>query len=295
MSRQGAIKGAYWGLGLGESVGSSKVSLEYAGQVYFENAAYRATANMENLAAISGLRETYHSFAIHQSFENIKRYTDYYGKTRVVPVAITDRYVSAYRFAREIQPEEIIDDIWEATNIPQSDDYDPNAIRPKDDRPLPEVPEKEEGKKAVAKRFRIAVFPFAEYYTTSEPFPNTFSTNLRASILEFALKQEALLLVSEWRVKNSPRREAGENDIQYLNRLCKFHSADLLLLPALEIDHRETHLKARLVYFRANDKEISALSEYWNTYERFEVLRENVVKDFALQTSSLLDTNLGDR
>ena len=278
----GAQRGVYWGLGIGESIGSSKLSFEYSGRSVYEIGSTQAP-------------RTYHSFAFHQSFENVLDYTDRYGKRRRIPLAITDRYVSQYRFAREISPEEIIDD---AILFAQGD---PNRakkaeqkkiVKPKEDKEPPVIPDTPEETQPTLRRRGVAVFPFVEDFTTSEPFNNTFGKNLRGAILEFILSKKELRPLSDTRYKLTPKRERGESDVAYMNRLCKFHNIELVVFPVLVIDDRNTDLRARLLYYKAGDTEISAITERHNDYDRFALLQRDVVQDFALQVASLLDIDL---
>lgn len=287
-SRQANITGAYWGFGIGESVGKSKVSFEYAGQVYFERAVYHNSGNIQNLPRISGLGETFHSFAIHQSFEFSRTYQDYYGKIRTVPIAISDRYISAYRFSREIQPEEILDDAVLAIKKTE-----PGYIEQKDEFPV-EPSEKENAEaKTEQKKFVVALFPVVEYYVSSEPYGNSYAQDLYRNFLDYLQsKKNKLTLVSQWRMKNTPRREQGESQVNYLARLCRFHQAEILILPNLDIDKKEGFLTARIIYYKANDREISAMSEFKNSEDRYEILKKNLVQDIGLQLATLLDINL---
>lgn len=261
-----------FGFGLGDSITCSKMSFEYAGEVRMPD-------------GFSSKEEVLHSFAIHHSFEKLRKDSKCRSSDRVA-VAMTDRYTERYRFAKEIPPGDIIDDTIAAINQESEEtvvesvpvDADPAPIQVAGETIRPQI---------------VGYFPLAIEFVSSDPYENHYRDQLRDPIILFIKDDKHLKSVSDLRYKlPQPKKEAAESDVDYLNRLSKFHNAKMLVFGTLVVDERKRELTIKLVYHRSGDTEISSLVEYSGKIEKMDKLAENLRHDFVLQVNSLLDLAL---
>lgn len=281
-------KALTWGFGLGESIGQSKMSFEYAGM-------------RDMPESWGGQGEQYfHRIAVHQSFGKILEYTDRYGKARRIPLAISERYNNPLRYATILEPHELVTDVIQVTKEEEADpeiiEIEEEAEDTEPDTPVtpdtpdedPVVPVEKPEKKPVA------IYPFRVEFVSSRPTDTEIHKEIRRVIVRFAHEAESLDPMKEMRYKLTPWQEQNEDYIKYLNRICRFHSVDLLVFHTLKIDEVEEQLTLRAVYFKKGDSDISGETETSLSINRLEELKSAAKRDFALQTASLLDLELSE-
>ncbi|GEM_PF-1571004 len=240
-------RGFYWGVGIGESVGSSKFALEYSG------------SRVEYPAGNSN-PEFYHRFAFVQSFEKIYRYKTKSGKEKVIPIAQADRYNTPLQFARFIDPEDLIDDIIDDTSdddgkaqpLPPDEGTSPNEEKPKpgpdDKKPAPPV----------IRPKTIALYPFQVEFSASEPRPITLPEEIRQSMLGATTQDKYLKTMRDGRYKLTPKREQNESYVKYLNRLCLFHRLDAITFVSMVMDDQKNEVYLNILVYRKGDKSITS-------------------------------------
>jgi len=273
-----------FGFGVGDSINCSKMSLEYAGEI-----------RMPDGFDIKG--EIYHSFAIHQSFERLRRGSSCLAHDRVV-IAMPDRYTSRYRFMREYPVGEIITDAIEtiASGDLQvdSDEYteeeETEVVTLTEEEIADQEGETEEPVEPVFKKKVVAYFPFAIEFASSDVYDNDYRRELRDPVVEYIEKSKFIKNVSALRYKlPQPQKESSESDVAYLNRLNTFHGTSLIVLGSVIVNQRTNEITVKLVYHKAGDQRISAISERTDYIDNIDELAAEIRADFALQAGTLLD------
>lgn len=272
-------RGYYWGIGLGESVGSSKLALEYSG------------SRIENPAGNTNV-EYYHRFAFVQSFEKIYTYTTKSGKERVIPLAQADRYNTPLQFARFIDPEDVIDEIIDNTS---DDDGKAQPLPPEE--PEDEKPEPDDGKPTpepvgpIIRTKGVAIYPFNLEFSTSEPYETSIHDEIRDIMLVKVQDAKYLKPMSKVRYKLTPKREHSESYVKYLNRLCLFHRLDVITFVSAVIDKQKNEIYLNILIYRKGDKSIT--SQYVKKSsldsEELSTFKDDVAANYYQVIASLLD------
>lgn len=280
-------RGYYWGVGLGESVGSSKFALEYSG------------SRIETPAGPSNA-EFYHRFAFVQSFEKIYTYTTKSKKERVIPIAQADRYNTPLQFARFIDPEDIIDEIIDDTS---DDDGSAKPLPPDDDKPTPvpddEKPGPDDDKPAppIIRKKGIAVYPFKLEFSTAKPYDTSVHNEIRDRILVLVKNDKYLKPMSNVRYKLTPKREQSESYIKYLNRLCLFHRLDVITFASVVIDEQKNMIYLNMMIYRKGDKSITSqyVKKSSMDAEQLSQFKEDAAQNYYQVVAGLLDLKALER
>lgn len=269
-------KSIHWGLGFGETVQGSKLSLEYAAAKEFPDG---VGANFDRP------NSTYHRFAFHHSFESIE-----VTRGRAMPVRFTERYSHRYRFARVFSPREIIDDTVIALPTDTST-YESataaaeehNAANPPAGSAASASASGADGASAsgtdgaqapaentqpvkpkpdpIVGRHIVAVFPVGLDVVAGKPKNFSLKEKLRGNFLIEVTRGGAGRLIKAEKLATAPQRDEGELESVYLKRMQQALGADLVIFSKLVVDGITGELKLFTLYYKRGDSTISAQSE----------------------------------
>lgn len=282
--------GYYWGAGLGHAFGISKLSVEYSGLA-------------ESFTGRTGSYQFLHQIAVHQSFEKIAKVKDPYGNERKLRLAQTDRYNTPLQFAAEQKPDEIVD---YAVLLALTDkDKDKELIQEQNNEEYIEQTTDTETTTTTTttttdqqvdikppkkiKRATVGLFPFSVEFVGKEGNSSPLSAQIRKPIIKAIIRDKYLKSLSELRYKNTPRKEARENQIEYLNRLCQFHRAKMVAFGRLTIDEGNDKLTLKIIYYKKGDKQLTSEAIYEGSEAGLEELTKEIKEDFILQAIGILN------
>lgn len=262
----------HWGLGFGETVGSSKLSFEYSGAKEFPDG-FGQNFERQN--------STYHRFAFHHSFETVEMQ-----RGRLTPIRFNERYTHRFRFARELAPREIIADTvlalpsenpaYDAAiaavqpadggsggsggmDIAPGDDVQPQQP---EDKPKPGQKPKPKPKPTnIVGKYIIAVLPFTEEVVAGRPKNSSLRERLRGNFVVRVNMSGAARLINPAKMTSAPQQANGELESAYLKRLQKAIGADLIVFNKLMVDGVSGELKLITLYYRRGDNTLSAQNE----------------------------------
>ncbi|RME89376.1 MAG: hypothetical protein D6767_08525, partial [Candidatus Hydrogenedentota bacterium] len=281
MASDSPLKGFYWGVGIGESIGSSKFSFEYAGNVRTYN-------------EFRTLTETYHRIAFHQSFERVFRFVDSKGRKRQIKIAQTERYNTPLQFAYIIDPNEIIDTAAELAKQ-QTDHELENEIKKEPDTTTTTTTtggeqggETEEQKKkkrpVIIRKKTVAFYPIVVQPPVEDPGIKA----LRRAIIRGIIAHKKIKPMSEIRYKLNPRKESGEDQITYLNRLCKFHNVNMVILSYGRYNEADDSITLEIQFYKRGSKTINGLLTKRLYKGNTETKIDEIKNEVLLQIGSIL-------
>ncbi|MDZ7343097.1 MAG: hypothetical protein ONA90_01140, partial [candidate division KSB1 bacterium] len=259
-SASDSLQSIHWGFGLGETVGSAKLSFEYAAAKEFPNG---FGANFERP------HETYHRFAFHHSFESI----EVNANGRVTPLRFTERYTHRYRFARELAPREIIADTV-ATLAYEPSDYKAalQAVGASgaNSAALTAEPVAAEGVQAaqapkspstIVGRHIVAIFPVSFEVVAGRVSNVGIKEKVRGNFLIALNRSGAGRPVAPDKLQSAPAQGQRESEAAYLARLQQALGADLIVFSKLYANGLSGELKLVVLYYLRGDNGISARDE----------------------------------
>jgi len=257
-------KSVHWGFGLGDTVQKSKLSFEYSGA----NEYYNGFG-----VALETVHQTYHRFAFHHSFESTE-----FVRGREVPIRFNERYTHRLRFARALQPNEIIADTIGDISQDKGDyqsDMDAaggSKVKPDvapDEAPAQPVPTDPKGKKkpephrppTIIGKYLVAVYPVSIEMTAGRPTSFPVKERLRGNFLIEVSSGGVGRLIPQSKLGAAPEQKKGELDSVYFKRLQQTLGADLIVFNKLYIDGNTGDLRLITIYFRRGAKGVSAQTE----------------------------------
>lgn len=257
----------HWGVGIGSSVGRSKLIVEYSG---FE----------ERQLGWEASRQTYHSFSVNQSFDKVVQYKTSSGRDMRLAIAKSDRYNSAYKYSSQMDIRHLINDV--IANLRSFRGYDGQtaSVRPSDS-----VLSNVSGDQYY--RRMVALFPFPIEFISGEPENVRYAEDIRIAMINYMNSSPTLQSLPNSAIKNDQPILGRQNEIDYLEGLCNQNGVEMVVMGKVLVDERNDKLTLKLMYYGKGHKKVyySDREGFLNSLPDF---YSEVVQEFKIQSGSLL-------